>query len=293
MAVRLSLATAIAVALDIAKRGRIKFSDGECHVLEHLAGIVCRGRETFLFGNGVFRSVNEILSGTFNAHDGKKSDRNGEHLTAVADGSAAETAANAFGQIVDIDAARGTVGFAYIYDICLQNDGINDFKNSCRKIGAGAFRMIAATEILCTDLTAEDIDVAFAAVENDFLFHDSDAIRFLRSAETSADLHCQFDIHRDMDLIKTAVEGNAVHVNIGTKDLRAFRADGACSFDQFAYTFRKVNRYVFKTIFIPTAVENSVCVYIYRVAIAAAIGRGISGIGHNDDHSFHKKIRNL
>ena len=291
-AVRLSLAAAIAVALDVAKRGWIKFARGECHVLEHLAGIVYAGRDAFFFGNAVFRTVNEVLRGAFDTHNGEESERHGEDLAAIVCRSAAETAANTFGQIVDIDAAGTALTFADVNDLRGKHDGIYHFENSGREIVAGGFRMIAAAEILRADLASENVYVAFAAVKNHFLFNDGNAVKFLRSAEAGANFNGQFDIHGDIDLIKAAVKGNAINVYVGAKDLRAFGADVACSFDQFVSAFGKINGNVFKAIFIPTAIKDPIGVYIYRVAVSAAIGR-ISGIRHNDDHSFHEKIGNV
>ena len=200
-------------------------------MFEHFARIVCAGRKTFFFGYGIFRSVNEILGGTFNTDDGEETERDSQYLSSVMTGSSAKTIANAFGKIVDIKAARMTVELADVNNLHIQYDGIYDLKDSGRQVIAGRFRLIASAEILCADLTAEDIDIALAAVKNYFLFDDGNAVNLLRSAKTSANFHGQFDIHRDMDLIKSSVKGDVIHMNICAKDLRAFCAHVGRSFD--------------------------------------------------------------
>ena len=262
-------------------------------MLEHFARVVCERRKTFFFGDGVFRALHEVLRGALDTNDGEKAECDGEYLSAITYGSAAETAANTLRQIFDVDTAGMRLTFADIGDLRLQNDGIDNLENSGREIVAGRFRAVASAKILCTKFATEDIDVALAAVKDHFLLHDSDAVCFLRSAETSTDFHVQFDIHRDMDLIEAAVKGDRIDVDVRAENACAFGTDIGRSFDQLACTFGKINGNVFKAIFIPTAIENPVRIYIYRFAIAAAIGRVVSGIGHNDDHSFHEKIRNL
>ena len=260
-------------------------------MLEHLAGIVCGGRDTFLFRDGVFRAVNEILRGALDAHNGEETERNGEDLIAgIAGKSSVQAVADRFGKIIDVDTAGMAMAFAGISDLRIQNDGVNDFKNGSRQIGSGIFRMAASAEILRADLTAEDIDVALTAVKDDLLFDDGNAVDLLRSAETDADLCRDLDIHGDADLIESAVKGYAVHVDIGAKNLCAFRAHVACTFDHFARTVGKIDADVLKAVLVTAAVKDAVGVYIYRFAAAAAIRRGISGIRHNDNHSFHKMI---
>ena len=152
--------------------------------------------------------------------------------------------------------------------------------------------MIASAEILRADLAAEDIDVTFASVKNHLLFDDGNTVKFLRSSKTCADFNRQFDIHRDMDLIKSAIERDVIHMKIGAKNFGALCPYVGRSFDQFVATVGKVNGNVLKTVFVTTTIENTVGVYIYRVTAEAAIRSIISGIRHNDDHSFHTKIRN-
>jgi hypothetical protein len=67
-------ATGIGIPLDLTKGGRIEFVDGERHMLEHFAGIVGGGGQAFLFGDGIFRSVDEVLRGALNAYDGEEAE---------------------------------------------------------------------------------------------------------------------------------------------------------------------------------------------------------------------------
>ena len=277
-------ATAIAVmiglvSVHIAKRGRIEFVYGERHMLEHLAGVVCGRGYTFLFGDGIFRAVNEVLRGTFNANDGEKSERDRKELVRhIGAKSAAKAAAYRVGKIFDGDMGM-TMAVAGFHDLRIQNDGVGNFKNSRRKIRFRKFGAAAGAEIL-NRLTLEDVDVALAAVKNDFLFYDGNTFDFLRSAEASADLCNDLHIHGDADLIKTAVEGDAVNVDVGADDFGVFGAYTAASFDELVSDVGKINGNVLKAILIAAAVKDPMGVYIYRITGTAAKRRVVSGIGH-------------
>ena len=67
-------AAGFGIALQITKRRGIKFIDGKRHMFEHFARIIGGRRNTFLFGNGIFRTVDEILRGTFNTNHRKETE---------------------------------------------------------------------------------------------------------------------------------------------------------------------------------------------------------------------------
>ena len=221
----LTAATAVGFALEIAERGRIKFVDGECHMFEHFAGIVGGGRNTLLFGDGVFRSVYEILRGTFNTDHGEEAERDGENLVMMFVGdSAVHTVADGLGEVLHTEMAVGTK-LAYINDACVEHQRIHNLKNGGGKIVSGGFRVLTAAEVRRRGIAFENIDVAFSAVENDLFLNNGDAVGFLRPAHTSADLNGDLDIHGNADLIKTPIEGDVIHVNVRAEDLCAFGTD--------------------------------------------------------------------
>ena len=221
---------AIGLSLDIAESGRIEFIDGERHMLEHFAGIVGGGRNTFLFGNGVFRAVYEILRGALNAHDGEEAEGDGKHLAVVfVRNSAVQTVADDLGEILRAEVAM-MMNLAYVQNAGIENEGIHDLENGGWEIVSGAFRMGTAAEIRMGGIALEDIDVAFSAVENDLFLHYGNAVGLLRSAETSADLHGDLDIQRNADLIKASVERHVIDVDVGAEDLCAFGADRGSAF---------------------------------------------------------------
>ena len=223
-------AAAIGLSLDIAESGRIEFVDRERHMFEHFAGVVGGGRNTFLFGDGVFRAVYEILRGAFNAHDGEEAEGDGKHLAVVLVGdSAVQTVADDLGEILRAEVAV-VVKLAYVQNAGIENERVYDLKNGGGKIVAGTFRMGTAAEIRMGGIALEDIDVTFSAVENDLFLHYGNAVGFLRSAETSADLHGNLDIQRNADLIKASVERHVVNVDVGAEDLCAFGADRGSAF---------------------------------------------------------------
>ena len=249
-------------------------------MLEHLAGVVCGGGNTFLFGNGVFGSVNEILRGTFNADDGKEAERDGKQLFGLCGAeSAADAAANVIGKIL-CGKAGITATFTNLHDLGIQNDGVGNLKDCGGEIRFGEIRIGAITEVLIRR-AFEDIDIALTTVKNDFLFNDGDALDFLRSAKAGTNLREDLYVHGDADLIKAAVEGDTVNIDIGADDLRILGTHTAAAFDQLVSHVGKINGNVLKAILIAAAVKNSVCVYIYRVTGTAAKGRAVSGIWHN------------
>lgn len=281
------------IALDIAKGRGIKLVHGKRHVLEHLAWVIRRGRDAFLFGNGIFRAVNEILCRALDAHHGEEAEGDGEQLCCgLAANSAAETAANDIGQILCGDA--GTAAFAGVHDLCAEDDGIYDLKHSAGKIGARDLRRSAAAEILLAELAFEDVDIALAAIKNNLLFHDGDTFDLLRSADAGTDLGGDLDIHGDAYLIKTPIEGNGVYVYVRADDLRTLRAYASASFQKVVASIRKINGDILEAVLVATAVKNSVGVYIYgRIATHL---RRVSHIRHkiSSDSYFRKtKIASL
>ena len=223
-------ATGIVIALDITESGRIEFIDGERHMLEHFAGIVGGGRNAFLFGNGIFRAVYEVLRGALNAHDGEEAERDGKHLAVVlVRDSAVQTVADDFGEILRAEVTV-LADLAYVENTGIEDEGVDDLKNGGGKIVSGAFRMAAATEIRMGGIALEDIDIAFSAVENDLFLYYGNAVGLLCSAETRADLHGDLDIQRNADLIKTSVERHVIDVDVGAEDLCAFGADRGSAF---------------------------------------------------------------
>ena len=281
------------LSFDIAKRGGIKFIHRECHVLEHLAGIICRRGNTFLFGNSVFRTVDEILRRTLNTYDREEAERDGQHLGGgLTANSAAKTTANDIRQILSADA--GTATIASLDDPCAENDGINDLKYSAWEIAAWDLCCTAGAEILLTELAFENIDVTFAAIKDDLFFHDGDAFDLLRSADACADFSGDLDIHGDAYLIKTPIEGNGVNVYVRADDLRAFCADGAASFQNIVAGIREIYGNILEAVFISTAIKDPMGVYIYgRITTHL---RSVSHIRHiisSDSYFWKTKIVSL
>ena len=226
----LTTAAGVGLSLDIAESGRIEFIDGERHMFEHFAGIVGGGRNAFLFGDGIFRAVNEILCGTLNANNGEEAERDGKCLAVVlVRDPAVQTIADDLGEILRAEVAV-VMDLAYVKNAGIEDERIHDLKNSGGKIVSGAFRMVTAAEIRMGGIALEDIDVAFSAVENDLFLYYGNAVGFLGSAETSADLYGDLDIQRNADLIKASVERHVINVDVGAEDLCAFGADRGSAF---------------------------------------------------------------
>ena len=128
-------------------------------MFEHFAGVIGGRRNAFLFGDGIFRTVHEILRGAFNTDHGKEAERNGQKLALIFANSAVQTMANDFGQILRMDMTAGTK-LTGIENTGVQHDGIHDLENGSREIGAGTFGVMAAAEITGGKLALENIHVA-------------------------------------------------------------------------------------------------------------------------------------
>ena len=226
----LTAAAAVGLTLEIAEGGRIKFIDGESHMFEHFARIVGGGRNAFFLGYGVFRTVYEILRGTFDANDGEEAEGDGKYLIVMLMGeSAVHTVADDLGEVLGVDVTMGTK-LAGVENTGVEDEGIYDLKDGGGKIVSGAFRMLAAAEIRGGNVALENIDVAFSAVENHLFLNDGDTLGLLCSAHAGADLHGDLDIHGNADLIKAPIEGDVIHVNICAEDLCAFGTDCGSAF---------------------------------------------------------------
>ena len=198
-------------------------------MFEHFAGIVGGGGNAFLFGNGIFRAVNEVLCGALNTNDGEEAERDGEDLAVIFVGnSAVHAVADGFGEILHVEMTARAL--AYVENAGIQHERINDLENGGGKIVSGGFRMVTAAEVRLAGVALEDIDVAFATIEDHLFLNDGDTVGLLRSAETSTDLNGDLDIHGDADLIKAPIEGHVVDVNVCAEDLRAFGADRGSAF---------------------------------------------------------------
>ncbi len=252
---------------------------------EHLAGVIGRRGHAFFFGDGVFRSVDKILGGAFNANDREETERDGQELSRqIRAKSAAEERANRVGKILDGN-ARCTAAIAGVHDLGIEYDGVSNLKDSGGKVGFGELGAAAGAEIGVW-LALENVDISFAAVKDDFLFRNGNAFDLLRSAKAGADLGDDLYIHGNADLIKAAVKGDGVNGDIGAKNLCVFGADTAAALEELISDVGKINGNVLKAVFVPTAVEDSHGVYIYRVTGAAAKG-AVSGIGHGMTIPFY------
>lgn len=138
--------------------------------------------------------------------------------------SAVQTIANDLGKILRMDVAV-MADLAYVENAGVEHEGVNDLENGGGKIASGAFCLLTAAEIRARNVALENIDVTLAAVENDLFLNYGNTVGFLRSAETSADLHGDLDIEGDTDLVKATVERYVINVDVCAQDLRAFGAD--------------------------------------------------------------------
>lgn len=85
--------------------GRAELAHWECHRTEKLAWIVVSCLNAFLFGNAIFRCVNEILGGTLNADHGEEPKSHNKLVALRVAKISVDRAANVFGNILANTAA--------------------------------------------------------------------------------------------------------------------------------------------------------------------------------------------
>ena len=107
-------------------------------------------------------------------------------------------------------------------------------------------------------VAAENADVAFAAVKNDVLFYDGDAVKLLGPSGAYAGLEGQLDIKANGYGIKTAVETNGIDPHIRPCDARILDTNGRSMFYDFIPDIGKENANVLKAISVTAGIENTV-----------------------------------
>jgi len=130
----------------------------------------------------------------------------------------------------------------------------------------------------------ENADVSFAAEKNDLLFNNADAFKFFDISGRNAGFSYYTDIKLYGQLIKSAIKGNRVNINIGPDDSCAFSADSGTALQKLLAAICQKNANVFKTVFIASGVKHAVCIHTHHFARR----RALSVFRHGVYHSFPK-----
>lgn len=242
-------------------RLRAKLVYGERHGAEYAAGIVLLYSLTFLFGNAIFSRLNQILRGTYDAYDGKDTDRNGEEASAtlvIKMKRRIEGRYNRLRQVVFAAASAATVALRRsFHDLRSKQYGVYDLDDRGGGVlfATGGLGTIAE---MTAGIALIDVDVAFTAIEDYALFEDCDSIQLLRSAATDASLDANLDIKANGNRIKATVELNGLNVDIRRNDLGTFCTDRARMLQNLVSKIRQVYANVLVAITVPTRIQDSV-----------------------------------
>ena len=251
---------------------RIEFGGREGHVTEEMAGTAFLSRDTFLVGNGVLGSVDQILTGTDDPNDGKNTDGYGE-ITSVLCGIAKRSAHRAADVRRHVTATAATATLRRRFeDLGTKYDGIHDLNDGNRCVGSAAAELGRTAEII-VGRALEDADVALTAEEHNLLFQYRNAFEFLNASGADASLKGQLDVEFDVDGVKTAVEGDGCDVDLRPGDTGALDTDVGCVSNDVVAEIGQQDANVLKAIPITTGVENAVSLDTDRVSA----GRGGAG----------------
>lgn len=164
---RCALLAAAAAAL-VVDLGREELVHGEAHLLEQVAGVVAR-RAALLGGHAEIVHRHEHLDVAHELYDGEDPDGHEDELAVP---SVAEMAAVPFADAVgDVAAAAAAVALAAavarVHHTGGQDDGVGDLDAAARHVAGGHFLLVV---LVGDELAAEDLDVAFTAVQDDLFW---------------------------------------------------------------------------------------------------------------------------
>lgn len=272
--------------------GRTEFTHRERHRTEETARVILNGSHAFLIGNAVFNRIDEILCGTLNSYNGKETEgyKKGVCLPFVYQ-ITVYLRIYAVGNLVYCTAALAAATMRGLNYLCAEDNGIHGFEDSNRQIGgAGLMAADAAgTEAVCLGFALEYADIAFASEEDHFLFHNSHTVKLPHIAGADAGFKYDFYVDFNAELIKSAVKGNIVDVDIGPQHLCVLGSDNRCPFDDFLTAAGQIYFYVLIAVLVTAGIENTVGVDADHVSFPVLTER-ISVISHFLFHTFLKVV---
>ena len=182
-------------AVIVAEIGRIEFAYGKCHIVEDPTGVIFVSDYAFLIGHCILGSVYEILCGTDDANDREYAYRYNELafvMLAVAK-PAVYSKCDILGNVLAAATTAARIAFVLFHYLCRKNNGVDDFYNCLGDVLFAAAGLGNAAEAIASG-ASKDADVTFAAVEDDLLFHNCDALKFLRASGGEAGFEEELDV---------------------------------------------------------------------------------------------------
>ena len=196
-----------------------KFRNRERHGVEYAARIVDLRRNALLLGYGIFGSIQEILSRSYDADDREKTD--GDHqILSVLITVAYNSVKTAYDRIGKIASAATTATLRAILDhLNTKYNGLDHVYNSSRRIlraSAGLGKRAVARRAAIR--TLKGTNAILASEKNHRLFKNCNAVKFMRTTAHTC-LKGKLDVELDVHGIKAAVKANRRDTDVSTADL--------------------------------------------------------------------------
>ena len=269
----LASAAALAASLYLGRSiaGRAKFGGGERHASEESAGIILFIGHAFLIGHTVFTRIDQILSGTNDAHYRKDSDGNRQIASVAVAQRTVQIALYAVRNI-SATAAASAAGLLRIVNLAVQNQGIHHLYDADGHVLRGTAGLGERAIVRRIGIALEDAYVALSAVENDSLLHHGNSVKLLASSAAQASLKADFDIELDGNGVKAAIEFYGIDSDIGPGDAGVSCADIGGMLQQLVSVVGQNHLNVLKTVPITAGIQNAIGINANRFAHGIMIG---------------------
>lgn len=240
-----------------------ELTDREWHISEDLTGIILLYRSALLFGDAVFRCIDQILRRANDANDRKDAEGNGKiaslpDFSIVEDQGSIHACENGIRQIV-LAAATAAFAFAELFkDPTSENDGIYSLYDCGGNVFLSANGIGITTKSPGKSVALEDINVAFATVKDHALLDCGNSLNLLRVVAANADLEQDLYVEADSDRIKSAVELDGINSDTAPNDMRVLGANRGRALDDLVSKIRKIYPHVLIAITVATGIQHAV-----------------------------------
>ena len=100
--------------------------------------------------------------------------------------------------------------------------------------------------------------VGVAAIKNDALLQNRNALHFLRATAAHTSLTGHPDIESDRHRVEAAIELNRVNPDVRPQNFRALGTDGSGTLQNFVSEIRQIHAHILITVAIPTGIQNAI-----------------------------------
>ena len=276
-----------------------EFGDGEGHGAEKVAGIVGRGRNTFLVGNDELGGVHQVLRGTHQPYQGENAQRNHQSatgavslaisVTGIRIQGGGQAAYNGRGNIAGAAAATNGLRANGLQNANPENNRIYGFHNC----GGDTALLVAGlgfgTEGGAIGTGTEDAHRAVASEQHNLLFQHGNAVEFPGLPGAEASFKNELDVEANVDGVEATIELDGINANVSPGDAGVLDTDLSRVLNDFLAEIGQEYAHVFKTVAVATGIQNAVGLYADKPGfptLSASVPKGgtmgHTGIGHNE-----------